>query len=68
MVNIRLTEHQSNMILDWYRPIVLAHREEYCEPPGYKIEIETGLPGHYPVLASVVCGDKRLDLGEVQID
>lgn len=64
---IKTTAEQDEMILRWYKAIVRAHYEEECEPPGYTLEIELGLPSHFEIEGQAVCGPRHLRLGVVEV-
>ena len=64
---IKTSAKQDDAISEWYRPIVRAHHDEGCEPPGFLFMIELGHPGQIPIEGTVVCGSAQLDLGEVSV-
>lgn len=65
---IYTTAEQDKMIGEWYRPHVKAHHEEGCEPPGYTLQINLGIPDFYGYSGTVVCGADRLEIGDVRVD
>lgn len=64
---IYTTTAQDSTLQDWYRQILRAHHDDGCEPPGFTLEIELGLPSHYGISATAVCGSQRLELGDVEV-
>ena len=64
---IKTTVEQDRQLNEWYRKHVRAHHEEGLEPPGFTLQFELGLLLHYGNSVSAICGDDRLELGEVEV-
>jgi len=64
-MKITLTAEQQKMLLDWARVTTAAEVEADCEPSGYTLEINVS---PYEVNVEAVCGSRRLDLGEAQLE
>jgi hypothetical protein len=64
-VSISLSASQISRINSWIYEINIAHSKEECLPPGFELVISFAGPfGHW---ADAVCGDIKLELGEVEI-
>lgn len=64
-MHIFLTPEQTAQLLTWARGNTRAEVDAVCEPGGYVIQIEIG---GFVNSAAAVRGNKRLDLGDIDVD